>query len=221
MNSQECLDPAVLLDFWVIGLWEASPPLHSLTLPVGVWVCVGVKVHFITPLNSFLINLLLHDDGLRVVGLREWFNESLSEWFIVINFFIRAFISIWKAEIKRLFGLMACHAMGYRGRRNWFPQFAHGCIWTARTWISGNKMAALRTSKSGGQHPRASHWVSELVVWAQRTRSVSRVYISQRGHFCPRASCRKENWKRTSVESSLVSPRRPNRSRDWTELNSY
>ena len=33
-----------------------------------------------------------------------------------------------------------------------------------------------------------------------------------------RASCRKD-WKMTSAELSLVSPRRPNRSRDWTELN--
>ena len=32
------------------------------------------------------------------------------------------------------------------------------------------------------------------------------------------ASCRKD-WKRISAESPLVSPRRPNRPRDWTELN--
>ena len=34
-----------------------------------------------------------------------------------------------------------------------------------------------------------------------------------------RASCRKD-WKGISAESSLVSPRRPNRPRDWSELNS-
>ena len=33
-----------------------------------------------------------------------------------------------------------------------------------------------------------------------------------------RASCRK-HWKRISAESSLMSPRRPSWSRDWTELN--
>ena len=33
-----------------------------------------------------------------------------------------------------------------------------------------------------------------------------------------RAFCRKD-WKRISAESSLRSPRRPNRSRDWIELN--
>ena len=32
------------------------------------------------------------------------------------------------------------------------------------------------------------------------------------------ASCRKD-WKKISVESSLMYPRRPSRSRDWTELN--
>ena len=34
------------------------------------------------------------------------------------------------------------------------------------------------------------------------------------------ASWRK-SWKRISAESSLMSPRRPNQSRDWTELNFY
>ena len=33
-----------------------------------------------------------------------------------------------------------------------------------------------------------------------------------------KASCRKD-WERISAESSLVSPRRPSRSRNWTELN--
>ena len=33
-----------------------------------------------------------------------------------------------------------------------------------------------------------------------------------------RASCRKD-WKRISAESFLMSPRRPNRSREWIELN--
>ena len=43
------------------------------------------------------------------------------------------------------------------------------------------------------------------------------------GHPCPcqncsqGASCRKD-WKRISTKSSVMSPRRPNRSRDWTEL---
>ena len=32
-----------------------------------------------------------------------------------------------------------------------------------------------------------------------------------------RTSCKKD-WKRISAESSLNSPRRPSRSRDWTEL---
>ena len=35
-----------------------------------------------------------------------------------------------------------------------------------------------------------------------------------------RASCIKY-WRRISAESSLISPRRPNRSRDWTEHNGW
>ena len=82
---------------------------------------------------------------------------------------------------------------------------------TTRRWArsSGTRepiLAAVRRRKLA--------WIGNVT---RRDASPWRV-VTEDPELLPRASSR-EDWMRVSAESSLMSSRPPNRSRDWTELN--
>ena len=97
-----------------------------------------------------------------------------------------------------------------------------------RPWYSADDFIGQRTDQTEPNwRPLVSVVVVTLTVYlkiAMVGRVNARWTTWKSGHPCPCQNCLQwlpveNDWKRIPAELSFVFPRRPNRTRDWTELN--
>ena len=88
-----------------------------------------------------------------------------------------------------------------KGRKHaWFGHVT--CMTASPEYIF---QGTLENGRRRGRHRKC--WMDNIIEWR----------CLPMPELLTKTSCRKD-WKRISAESSLVSPRRPNRSRDLTQL---